>query len=208
MYAPATEFGPDVGDVEVFPHGDQVHLFHLTLRNCDVAQHVASDDGLAWRPLPEALRTGDPGACDDDMIWTMSVTERGGRFYMLYTALAQAEGGRVQRSALAVSDDLLTWRKHGDGSVAEADGRWYEADLAETARISWRDPKPILVGDTYHATVNGRVKDGPLQRRGCAALMASRDLIHWQVPGRLCTRRADTGTSRALKSSRSTGATS
>ncbi len=181
MYAPATAIGPDVGDVEVFPHGDQIHLFHLTLPNHDVVQHAVSDDGLTWRPLPAALRTGDPGACDDDMIWTMSVTEREGRFYMLYTALSQAEGGRVQRNALAISDDLLNWRKHGDRPVAEADGRWYEADLAETGRVSWRDPKPILVGDTYYATVNGRVKDGPLQRRGCAALMASRDLIRWEV---------------------------
>lgn len=180
MVAP-TGFGlSEVGDVEVFPHGEEIHLFHLTLPNHDLVQHAVSTDGLSWTALPPALRTGDPGDCDDDMIWTMSVTERAGRYYMVYTALAYAEGGRVQRTALATSDDLLTWTKHPANPVGAADGRWYEADPAGRTFVSWRDPKPILVGDTYYAAVCAREREGPFLRRGCVGLLASSDLVAWE----------------------------
>lgn len=182
VYAPRGLLGlSEVGDVEAFPHGDQVHLFHLTLPNCDVVQHVVSADGLAWRPLPAALHTGDPGECDDDQIWTMSVTERDGSFVMVYTALARAEDGTVQRTAVARSPDLIHWTKSARNPVAEADPRWYEADLSASGRVSWRDPKPILVDDTYYAVVCAREKDGPLLRRGCVGVLASKDLETWEV---------------------------
>ena len=181
MYAPAGFGLSEVGDVEVCPVGDQLHLFHLTLPNHDLVQHAVSDDGLAWRALPHAMRTSDPGACDDDQIWTMSVTEGEGGYYMLYTALARAEGGLVQRTALAVSTDLRLWTKSFRNPVAQADPRWYEADPEDSGRVSWRDPKPIKVGDTYYATVCAREKDGPLLRRGCIGLIASPDLIHWEA---------------------------
>lgn len=181
MVAPAGFGLSEVGDVEVFPHGDALHLFHLTLPNHDLVQHAVSRDGLSWTALPPALRTGDPGDCDDDMIWTMSVTERDGRFFMVYTALARAEDGQVQRTALATSDDLVTWTRHAGNPVAEADPRWYEAAGGEGWRISWRDPKPIRVGDAYYATVNAREKAGPVLRRGCVGLLRSADLVRWQV---------------------------
>jgi beta-fructofuranosidase len=171
----------EIGDVEVVPVGDELHLFHLTLPNHDVVQHLVSRDGLAWTRLPNALGTGDPGGCDDDQIWTMSVTERDGRYHVLYTALASADQGRVQRTALATSDDLNRWTKHAGNPVGEADPRWYEADPSISGGVSWRDPKPIRVGDTYFATVAAREKDGPLMRRGCVGLLASPDLESWEV---------------------------
>lgn len=181
MYAPNGISLSDVGDIEVFPHGDELHLFHLTLPNHDVVQHRVSTDGLAWRALPNALRTGDPGDADDDQIWTMSVTEHAGRFVMLYTALTTADGGHVQRTGLAVSDDLIRWTKSGRNPVAEADPRWYEADPATIGNVSWRDPKPIRVGDTYYAVVCAREAAGPLMRRGAAGLFTSTDMETWTV---------------------------
>ncbi|MCC6175864.1 MAG: hypothetical protein IT305_11215 [Chloroflexi bacterium] len=182
MYAPPAGIGPELGDVEVFPAGDRIHLFHLTLPNHDVVQHAVSDDGLAWRALPAAIRTSDPGdGPDDDMIYTMSVTERDGTYYMVYTALGRAEQGRVQRIAVATSADLIRWTKYDGNPVAAADPRWYEAEPLPGGRVSWRDPKPIRVGNTYYAVVCGREADGPFLRRGCAALMASDDLLHWEV---------------------------
>jgi beta-fructofuranosidase len=182
VYAPRGFGLSEVGDVEVFPEGDRLHLFYLTLPNHDVVQHVVSDDGLAWQTLPNALRTGEPGACDDDQIWTMSVTERAGTYYMVYTALARAEDGRVQRTAMATSTDLIHWTKNSANPVAEADLRWYEATVAgEAGWVSWRDPKPILVDGTYYATVCARERSGPQLRRGCVGLLASTDLISWEV---------------------------
>ncbi len=184
MYAPPGFGWPEVGDVEVFPDGERLHLFHLTLPNHDAVRHAVSDDGLAWRPLPDALRTSDPGACDDDMIWTMSVTAHAGRYYMLYTAIGSADNGRVQRTALAVSDDLVHWTKSERNPVGEADPRWYESDPDQPTyrhMISWRDPKPIKVGETYYATVNARENSGPTIRRGCAGLLVSDDMETWEV---------------------------
>jgi beta-fructofuranosidase len=172
----------ELGDIEVVPDGDELHLFHLTLPNHDVVQHAVSRDGLTWTPLPAALRTGDPGAVDDDQIWTMSVIRRSeGGYHMLYTALATADRGRVQRVAAATSDDLLTWTKSPHNPVAEADGRWYETDPAATGAVSWRDPKAVRAGDVYLATVCARENHGPLPRRGCVGLLASPDLERWEV---------------------------
>jgi len=182
MYAPRGHGLSEVGDVEVVPHGDALHLFHLTLPNHDVVQHAVSTDGLAWHPLPAALRTGDPGDCDDDQIWTASVTpDPAGGWAMLYTALRRDDDGMVQRTGLARSPDLVRWEKAGCDPVGEADRRWYETDLAETGRVSWRDPKPTKVGETWYAAVCAREREGPLARRGCVGLMASSDLTSWEV---------------------------
>lgn len=170
----------DVGDIELFAHGDELHLFHLTLPNHDVVQHLVSSDGLLWKRLPAAIRTGDPGDSDDDQIWTMSVTERDGRFYMLYTALSFREQGRVQRTNLAISDDLIHWEKAGHNPVGEADPRWYETAPDTRGMVSWRDPKPIKIGDAYFAAVCAREKSGPFMRRGAVGLLESPDLINWE----------------------------
>lgn len=189
MYVPRGFGFSEVGDIEVFPRGDELHLFHLTLPNHDLVQHAVSTDGLSWRELPAAIRTSDPGACDDDQIWTMSVTEHDGAFVMVYTALSKAEHGQIQRTAVAHSADLITWRKSDRNPVAKADPRWYEAGLEDAGRVSWRDPKPTLINGVYYAAICAREKDGPLPRRGCVGLMTSVDLERWEVQPPLATPR-------------------
>lgn len=181
MYTPRGFGLSDVGDIEIFPHGDDLHLFHLTLPNHDIVQHAASQDGLAWTALPTALRTGNPGDCDDDQIWTMSVSEHDGEFQMLYTALARAEDGMVQRNALATSDDLITWTKTSRRPVTEADSRWYEADRAASGAVSWRDPKPIRVGDTWYVAVCARTTAGDVLRRGAVGLYTTSDFRRFEI---------------------------
>ncbi len=191
MYTPSGFGSSELGDIEVVPDGDDLHLFHLTLPNHDVIQHAVSRDGLSWQPLPAALRTGDPGAVDDDQIWTMSVTRRpdDSGWVMLYTALGSAEHGRVQRVAIAESNDLLHWRKRPDLPVISADPQWYEADPAVTGAVSWRDPKPLRTEHGYLATICAREASGPLPRRGCAGLLTSSDLEHWATRPPLFTPR-------------------
>lgn len=183
MYTPPGFGVSELGDIEIVADGDELHCFHLTLPNHDLVQHAISQDGLTWRPLPAALRTGDPGEVDDDQIWTVSVTRTpdGSGFVMLYTALATAEQGRVQRVAIAESNDLRTWTKRWDLPVISADPRWYEHEPGTSGAVSWRDPKPVRVGNGYVATICARTNEGPLPRRGCAALMASSDLHYWEV---------------------------
>jgi len=183
MYTPRGFGASELGDIEIVPDGDDLHLFHLTLPSHDVVQHAVSQDGLAWTPLSAALRTGDPGDVDDDQIWTMSITARAGDlgYVMLYTALATRDDGRVQRVAAATSDDLIQWTKLEGNAAIEADGRWYEHDPATTGTVSWRDPKPVRIGERFVATVCARDNRGPRPRRGCVGLMVSDDLERWDV---------------------------
>ncbi len=181
MFAPRGFGQSELGKFDVFSDGERLHLFALTLPNHDVVIHASSEDGLAWRMLPNALATGNPGACDDDEIWSVSVAERDGRYAMLYTALARAEDGLVQRTALATSDDLLAWQKVPGNPVAEADERWYAVGPHAAGRVSWRDPKPVRIGDTYYAPLCAHERAGPLLRRGCVGLLSSPDLIAWEA---------------------------
>ena len=182
MYAPRGVSFSDVGDIEVLPNGDDLHLFHLTLPNHDVVQHRVSTDGLSWQALPAALRTSDPGAVRrrsdlDD--------ERHPARRPLLHALHRL-GHRRRRTGAAHRPGNLRRPDPLDQvataiPVAEADPRWYEATLAESGSVSWRDPKPIKVGDTYYAAVNAREATGPIMRRGCVGLFSSTDMEQWTV---------------------------
>lgn len=181
MYAPRGFGQSELGKFDIFSDGERFHLFALTLPNHDVILHAYSDDGLRWEAMPNALYTGDPGTCDDDEIWSVSVTERKGVYTMLYTALARADDGLVQRTALATSGDLKTWTKSPQNPVAEPEARWYAVGPQLTGRVSWRDPKPIQIGNVYYAPLCAHERAGPLLRRGCVGLLSSSDLTTWEV---------------------------
>ena len=103
--------------------------------------HAVSHDLRSWRVLPDALHPGPEGSWDDLATWTGSAIGHDGRWYMLYTGINRREQGLIQRIGLAVSDDLVSWEKHPENPVLEADPRWY--DLLDRARWrdqSWRDP--------------------------------------------------------------------
>jgi sucrose-6-phosphate hydrolase SacC (GH32 family) len=171
VYTPRGFGSSELGDIDMIEHRGRLHVLHLVLPNHDRVAHIVSDDGLHWTALPDALRTGDPGEFDDDMIWTMGVVRFGGAFHMLYTGLCTAESGAVQRIGHAVSDDLVTWHKRG--LVLEA--------AAPFERGSWRDPKPIAVGDEVLVPICARIDEGPSRWRGCVALASTRDFETFTV---------------------------
>jgi len=182
----------ELGDIDVIVHEDKLHLFYLNITGHDVVSHIVSEDGMHWKQLPSALRTGDPGEADDDQIWTMHTFPWKGRFYMLYTCLAQADDGRLQKTGLAISDDLIHWMKVPHNPVAAPDARWYEADLCSSGRADWRDPSIWIEGDTIHSFVCAHEKDGPFNRRGCVAHLTSKDALHWTVEPPFYTPRIST----------------
>lgn len=146
--------------------------------------HAVSGDLESWTVLPDALRPGSHGEWDGLATWTGSVIEHDGRWYMLYTGISQADGGLIQRIGLAVSDDLMVWRKHPRNPVLEADGRWYELlDLASWRDQSWRDP--WLFRDprdgAFHALITARATTDAADSRGVIGHARSRDLVHWEV---------------------------
>lgn len=178
MYRPRS-YHSDIGDVEIIEKDGLLHMFHLVIPNRDLVAHAVSSDGLSWEAVAPALRTGDPGDWDDDMIRTVSVTEAGGRYVMLYGATCRREGGREERVLTAVSNDLMKWEKL-PGCIP-ADPRFYERLDQNPDHVSWRDPKVFYEDGVYYCLLCARAKHGPFLRRGCVGLMKSTDLMKWEV---------------------------
>jgi beta-fructofuranosidase len=146
--------------------------------------HAVSSDLRSWTVLPDALGPGPSGSWDDLATWTGSVIDHDGRWYMLYTGISRAERGLIQRIGLAVSDDLMTWRKHPGNPVLEADGRWYELLDSGTWRDqSWRDPWLFREprDGMFHVLITARAGYGAADGRGVIGHARSRDLVAWEV---------------------------
>ena len=115
MFAELSSSRKSIGDVDVVFHDGVYHLFHLVLPNHDYIAHAISDNGLNWRRVENALFIGDPGSWDDLMLWTMHVSadpHHEGSWRMFYTGLSRRDQGLVQRTGLAVSEDLYSWTKY------------------------------------------------------------------------------------------------
>ena len=166
----------EIGDVDVVRHEGLFHLFHLTLPNHDYIAHAVSEDGLQWRRVKNALFIGDPGEWDDDMLWTMHVSAdpyHPGEWRMFYTGLKMSERGRIQRVGLARSRDLYHWEKDESGRFPlEVAADFYEHSLDEGRHwISFRDPFAFHDNGHVFLLAAARVKEGPVIRRGCVALL-------------------------------------
>jgi beta-fructofuranosidase len=180
MYAGFGFRPSEIGDVEVVYHQGLFHLFHLVLPNHDYIAHAISRDGLDWTRVENALFISDPGAWDDDMLWTMSVSpdphrEQGWR--MFYTGLTLSERGRIQRVGLARSPDLIRWAKETESHYPlQLQGPPYEHSLDQGRNwVSFRDPYFIQVDGTGYLLAAARVDQGPVIRRGCVALLEEVD---------------------------------
>jgi beta-fructofuranosidase len=162
--------------------GEDVHVFYLqaprALRNPELRHHNAtighavSRDLRSWRVLPDALGPGPPGDFDDLATWTGSILRHAGAWHLLYTGIARAEDGGVQRVGHARSTDLLRWERLG--AVLEADPRWYE-------RATWRDPWVERVGDRFQLLLTAGATSGPPDARGVIGQAWSDDLRSWQA---------------------------
>lgn len=174
--------------------GEEYHFFYLQaprslgdpqLRHHHASVgHATSRDLRLWRVLPDALTPGRAGSWDDLAIWTGSVIERDGRWYMAYTGTNRSEGGLIQRIGLAVSHDLERWEKHSGNPIIEADGRWYELlDFDRWRDQSWRDP--WLYEDdksrTVRALITARARTGEPDGAGVIAQASTKDLTTWEV---------------------------
>jgi beta-fructofuranosidase len=160
------------------PRTDNPETRHDTAR-IDVA---TSRDLVNWTWRGIAMEAGHPGAWDDLALWTGSVAPRlHGGYAMLYTGRARAEGGKVQRIGLALSEDLLHWTKHPD-PVIEVAPALYRIQ-GRNGSTNWRDP--WLEWDEqagiWRAWITAQHPDGPIARCGTVALAESPDLVRWTV---------------------------
>ena len=95
-----------------------------------------------------------------------------GEYRMFYTGLSMREEGRVQRVGVARSRDLYTWTKDTQNYPLELSGEHYESSLDEGRHwVSFRDPYYTCVAGQGYLLAAARVNQGPIIRRGCAALL-------------------------------------
>jgi beta-fructofuranosidase len=184
-----------VWDSWVALDGDAYHLFFLRAsralldphrRHLRAAiGHAVSTDLRSWTLLPDALVHADPPAWDGQAVWTGSVV-RGpdGTWYLFYTGVVRHRWAPEQRIGLAVSTDLIRWRRLQPTPVVEADPRWYACiDGVPGASLAWRDPYvfPDPEGDGWHMVITARSASGPPRWRGVIGHARSHNLVDWEV---------------------------
>ncbi|MHC4874555.1 MAG: glycoside hydrolase family protein, partial [Planctomycetota bacterium] len=174
----------EIGDSDVTTVDGKIHLHHLCLPSHDVVGHAVSTDGLTFAPDAPAIRTGSPGECDDDQIWTMHTVQcpKTKLYHMYYTTLSLKERGLYQRVALATSKDFVTWEKHDKNPIVVPKQPFYNDSLELIGRVAFRDPFVFIDDDgSWHMLVCASAGSGDRLRRGCVAHAVSSDGFDWEL---------------------------
>lgn len=163
----------EIGDITVIIHNGTYHLFHLIIPNHDYIAHAVSEDGVSWKRVNNALFVGHPGEWDDDMLWTMHVIEKGGKFEMYYTGLQRRDRGVISRIGLAESSNLVDWTKNKKNFFPiEPKGIFYETyQMNPRTWLSFRDPFWFKYKDEEYILMAARAIAGPVSRRGCVGIV-------------------------------------
>jgi len=143
--------------------------------------HAASTDLVHWADQGPAL-TALRNTWNDVAIATGSTVSHAGKWWMVFTGWSTTDGG----VGLAVSDDLMRWRKVGDAPIVPSSRR-FDATW-EGRPLQWRifaDPYvyPEPIDGWFYMVINAGVLDAPLAQRGCIATLRSRDLLTWEPSG-------------------------
>ncbi|MFO7447929.1 MAG: hypothetical protein R6W90_16320 [Ignavibacteriaceae bacterium] len=176
-------FAKNGNDTHIFYLQAPKSLLHEQYRHTNATiGHAVSQDLINWNILPDALIPGLNGEWDDLATWTGSIIRHKSLWYMFYTGVNRAEKGLIQRIGLAISDNLLTWKKHPANPLIEADALYYELlDSNSWKDQAWRDPWVFKHDEKFHAYITARVNYGPPDGRGVIAHTESNDLVKWNV---------------------------
>jgi hypothetical protein len=101
--------------------------------------HAVSNDLYHWTQLPPVMRA-DTTSWDNYHVWAPTIVEQEGLHWMLYTGVTNGPGmNQVQRTGLAVSEDLSLWRRVDAPVFSAADVPWAWWQPA-SASAAFRDP--------------------------------------------------------------------
>ena len=92
----------------------------------------------------------------------------------------------IQKIGLAISDDLINWKKHENNPILEADNKIYEIKNEKNAigKVgAWRDPYVFQdpITKKYYMIIAARKKGNATEYNGCIAITESDDLLNWNL---------------------------
>ncbi len=156
---------------------------------------ATSRDLIHWTEKGEVLRANPKGEWNNGWIATGSVWKHGGDWLMVFTAVGK-DGG----IGLARSRDLLKWEKVGpvrfrDLAFEVPRGDYWQAKgFAAGTRLTYTVLAdcyvlPEAMGGWYYMVANAVFDQEPPDKRGCCALLRSRDGREWQGCGILAAPR-------------------
>lgn len=179
-----------------------LHVFYLQANQKDCAYNSDRRHNLAsighgvltpygWQEIvrDKPVLSSQEGSWDDISIWTGSIIEQAGRYYMFYTGrcsqdpfvLTTHERRQPQNIGVATSDDLLDWQRTpaskthpvipNPGLDSGFDG------------VSWRDPFVLkdATDGLFYAFICACPKDAPTDAGGVVAYATSPNLTDWQT---------------------------
>jgi beta-fructofuranosidase len=171
------------GDPIPFFKDGETHLFYLSSppgtldypkRVRTTWQHACTRDLKIWKSLAPALGPGEANTFDGGGIWTGSVVESDGSYYLFYTG-HHVGAANPQTICLATSADLVRFERHGRNPLI--------TPLAGYEAIDWRDPY-VFYNETerrWWMLIAARLAHGTKWRRGCIVLATSENLLDWEV---------------------------
>lgn len=176
-YDSPVNYRPEVGvfaDPIPFYWEGTYHVFYLQGGVGKVPwRHIVSTDLVNWTEVePALLPDGADDSPDGEHMFTGSVTEKDGTFYIFYTGCNDRYPGGQQTLRRATSPDLIHWTKDPDWQL-RPDGVSYKNHHA----CDWRDPYVFYneeVGKWWMVLCSNTIVG-----EGGAGLMVSDDLTTW-----------------------------
>jgi sucrose-6-phosphate hydrolase SacC (GH32 family) len=173
-----------LGDSWYIVGGATIHCYYLVCPDT-VERHTAWDIAHAtsrnletWTLHGTVLERGAPGAWDEGCLATGSVIRTSDRYLMAYSALRDSAD---VATGLAVSDDLMEWKRLGDGA-ATTPGPPYAVHPrgGEGLSINWRDPFLRYDGTSLVQLVAASRPDLPEDGNGTVAVVRLDGTGRWQ----------------------------
>lgn len=193
-----------------FAHdGKEQHLFYLQADReaCDFDHHKRHNLSSVGHALIKdgqicdaskgsvfsASTTDD--TWDNFSIWTGSIIKDpdSRKFLMFYTARKRediaietpSEFQRPQNIGLAVSDDLVNWKRHPNSVSSPVIANPGTSDHFDG--VAWRDPYVFKLGDYFYCLITARLEPnekyniGDWDQGGTIAWLRSKDLYDWSA---------------------------
>ena len=175
---------------------DTCHMFYISWpieedgSKTPFVGHAITNDLFSWERLPPVLHQGPPGSWDDLRLCTGSIIKRDGRYWMAYSATSTNDSSletiwaqhRIQRIGMAVSDDLLAWKKLAGNPTLESSSPYYEyMGTGQRKMVHWRDPYLFDDGHQVYQFISARSVLGEVEARGTVAIAVGTDMRNWAV---------------------------